>query len=46
MNPLESLKSIINNEYESEDGDKYKVELLDGMTDNEIEELKTELPNN
>ena len=46
MKPIEQLKSILSNEYESEDGDKYKVQLLDGMSDKEIEELKSKLPKN
>lgn len=31
MTPTEKLKSILNNQYESEDGDAYKVELLKAM---------------
>lgn len=46
MTPKQQLESILSNQYESEDGDLYKVELLDGMTDNEIENLKNQLPNN
>ncbi len=46
MKPIERIKSILNNEYESEDGDKYKVELFDGMSDNEIDEFKKKLPKN
>lgn len=46
MTPKQQLESILSNQYESEDGDSYKVELLDGMTDSEIENLKSQLPNN
>ena len=46
MKPIGKIKSILNNEYESEDGDKYKVELFDGMSDNEIEEFRKNLPKN
>ncbi|MBB6464095.1 SMI1/KNR4 family protein [Flammeovirga kamogawensis] len=46
MTPKQQLKSILSNQYESEDEDLYKVELLDGMTDSEIENLKSQLPNN
>ncbi|WP_396146134.1 SMI1/KNR4 family protein [Flavobacterium sp.] len=44
MTPKQQLESILSNQYESEDGDLYKVELLDGMTDSEIENLKYRLP--
>ena len=46
MNPKQRLESILKNEYESEDGDLYKVELLDGMTSEEIVNYKKQLPNN
>ena len=46
MTPKQQLESILSNQYESEDGDLYKVELLGGMTDGEIENLKSRLPNN
>ena len=36
MTPLESLKSILSEEYRTEDGDKYKVELKHGLTDRVI----------
>ncbi|NVK41428.1 MAG: SMI1/KNR4 family protein [Oceanospirillaceae bacterium] len=45
MTPTEKLKSILDNQYESEDGDAYKVELLEGMGQPEIEQLKKTLPN-
>ena len=46
MNPKQKLESILSNKYESEDGDLYNVELLDGMTNEEITEYKKQLPNN
>lgn len=46
MTPRQQLESILSNQYESEEGDLYKVELLDGMTESEIENLKNQLPNN
>jgi hypothetical protein len=46
MNPKQKLESILNYEYESEDGDLYKVELLEGMTNDEIGEYRKQLPNN
>lgn len=45
MKPLEQLKSILNNQFESEDGDAYKVELLDGMSESEITAYQNSLPN-
>ena len=44
MTVKQQLELILNNQYESEDGDLYKVELLDGMTDEEIENYKNRLP--
>lgn len=46
MTPKQQLESILSNQYESEDGDLYKVELLGGLTDVEIENLKSKLPKN
>ncbi|WP_101450288.1 SMI1/KNR4 family protein [Aquimarina sp. MAR_2010_214] len=46
MNPKQKLESILGNEYESENGDLYKIQLLDGMTNKEISEYKKQLPNN
>lgn len=46
MTPKQQLESILSNQYESEDGDVYKVELLGGLTDLEIENLKSKLPKN
>ena len=45
MTATAKLKSILTKTYESEDGDSYKVELLDGMTEGEINEFKNKLPN-
>ncbi len=45
MTPKQQLESILSNQYESEDGDIYKVELFDELTDSEIETLKSQLPN-
>lgn len=46
MTPKLQLESIISNHYESEDGESYKVELLEGMTNTEIESFRNQLPNN
>ena len=45
MNPIESLKAIMHNDYESENGEKHGVKLLEGMTDREIEKFISKLPN-
>jgi hypothetical protein len=44
MTPKEQLQSILTNQYETEDGDIYKVGLFDGMGDNEIESFRNQLP--
>jgi hypothetical protein len=44
MTAKQQLESILTNQYESEDGDLYKVELLGGMMDEEIETFKNQLP--
>ena len=44
MTLTEQLKSLLNETYISEDGDEYKIELLPGLTDNEIDNLAKELP--
>lgn len=46
MKPIDQLKSIIGKKYESEDGDEYSVELLPGLSEEEISELKKQLPCN
>lgn len=46
MTPLEKLQSILDNQYETEDGESYKVNLLDGLSEQEIDELRKLLPNN
>jgi len=45
MTPLEKLKSILDTEYQSEDREVYKVQLIERMTDAEIEEYRSLLPN-
>ena len=44
MKPLEQLKSILNEKYVSEDGDHYKIELINGLTEQQIEDLAKQLP--
>lgn len=44
MTALEQLKSILNEQYVSEDGDEYKVELKPGLSDQQIDKLATQLP--
>jgi cell wall assembly regulator SMI1 len=44
MTSIEQLKSILNEQYVSEDDDKYKVELKPGLTDQQIDKLATQLP--
>ena len=44
MTPTEQLKSILTEQYVSEDGDEYKVELKPGLTDALIDELVEKLP--
>lgn len=46
MNPKQKLESLLNKEYESENGDLYKIKLLDGMSSEEITEYKKHLPSN
>ena len=46
MTTKQQLESILQTQYESEDGEKYKVELLEGMTENELANFKTQLPKN
>jgi len=46
MTLKQQLESILSNQYESEDGDLFKVELLVGMSESEIENLKSQLPKN
>lgn len=45
MTPKEALQSILDHEYKTEDGDKYKVDLIAPMTETEIEEYRNTLPN-
>ncbi len=44
MTATEQLKSILSENYVSEDGDEYKVELLPGLTDQELEILAKKVP--
>ena len=44
MTVTEQLKFLLDETYVSEDGDEYKIELLPGLTDNEIDKLATGLP--
>ncbi len=44
MTATEKLKSILTEQYISEDGDKYKVELKEGLTDQQIDDLAKRLP--
>lgn len=43
MTPLEQLASIMNERYISEDEDEYKVELMAGLSDQEIDRFKDRL---
>jgi hypothetical protein len=44
MTTTEQLKSILTEQYVSEDGDDYKVELKAGLTDQQIDDVATRLP--
>jgi hypothetical protein len=44
MTVTEQVKSLLNEKYISEDGDEYEIELMRGLTDNEIENLAKGLP--
>ena len=44
MTVSEKLKSILTERYVSEDGDEYKVKLLPGLTDQEIDNLAKGVP--
>ena len=44
MTALEQLKAILNNRYETEDGDEYQVELKEGLTEEQIDDLAKQLP--
>ncbi|MGQ2984515.1 SMI1/KNR4 family protein [Flavobacterium sp.] len=46
MTAKQRLESILGNQYESEDGDLYEVELMGGMDDDEMVNFKRQLPNN
>jgi cell wall assembly regulator SMI1 len=44
MTVTEQLKSILTEQYVSEDGDEYKVELLPGLTEQDIDNLAKGVP--
>jgi SMI1 / KNR4 family (SUKH-1) len=44
MTTTEQLKLILTENYESEDGDEYKVELKPGLTELQIEDLEKKVP--
>lgn len=44
MTALEQLKAILSKRYETEDGDEYQVELKQGLTDVQIDNLAKQLP--
>lgn len=44
MTARQQLESILSNRYETEDEDHYRVELLYGMTDDDIRAFKSALP--
>lgn len=44
MTPTEKLKSILTEQYVSEDGDEYKAVLKAGLNDQQIDELAKRLP--
>lgn len=44
MTPIQQLKFILNENYVSEDGDEYKVEIKNGLTDQEIDQIAERLP--
>ncbi len=44
MTPIEQLKSILSENYISEDGDEYNVELKPGLTEEQIDQLTKQLP--
>ena len=44
MTVTEKLKSLLTEQYFSEDGDEYKIDLLPGLTDEEIDNLAKGVP--
>lgn len=44
MTPIQQLKSILTEQYVSEDGDEYKIELKQGLTDQQIDDLAKRVP--
>ena len=45
MTVTEKLKSLLTEQYVTEDGDEYKIELLAGLTDEEINNVAKVVPN-
>ena len=45
MTPIEKLKSLLNTQYKSEDGDTYNIKLLNGMSESEIKDYQWLFPN-
>ena len=46
MTIREQLQSIVSNQYQSEEGEIFCIELLKGMTESEISDFKSNLPCN
>jgi hypothetical protein len=44
MTAIEQLKAILNKQYVFEEGDEYKIELRQGLTDQQIDQLSKQLP--
>jgi hypothetical protein len=44
MTAIEQLKAILNEQYITEDEDEYTVELKPGLTEQQIDQLATQLP--
>ena len=44
MKAIEKLKTILTERYVTEDGDEYKAELIQGMTEQQIDELAKQFP--
>ena len=45
MTPKERLKSIVSEQYVSEDGEEYMVELMNGLSEEEMNDFINRLPN-
>ncbi len=46
MTPIEKLKSILNEKYISEDEEEYQIELLEGLSEEQINNITESLPSN